>query len=38
MLARMASGEGAPGAERNLALALAGLLALPAGVLALRRR
>lgn len=38
MLARLASGDGAPGGERQLALALAGLLALPAGVLALRRR
>ncbi len=38
MLARMASGDGVPSGPRTLALALVGLLALPAGALAFRRR
>lgn len=38
MLTRMASGDGAPGGKRALALALAGVLAIPAGMMVSRRR
>jgi hypothetical protein len=38
MLTRLASADAGHGARKNLALALGGLLVLPIGVMALRRR